>query len=98
MFLFVIEDNGTGIPIDKIDRLFKKFYQLDTTLTRSHGGTGLGLVICKGIVEAHGGRIWIDKEYTGGTRVKFTLPGRKGDNANDKGQNENGMKNAIGEL
>jgi signal transduction histidine kinase len=97
MVLFEVEDNGTGIPKDKIDSLFKKFYQLDTTLTRSHGGTGLGLVICKGIIEAHGGEIWIDKEYTRGARVKFTVPVRKGDNSNDKGQNDNRKKNAMGE-
>lgn len=97
MVLFEVEDNGTGIPKDKINSLFKKFYQLDTTLTRSHGGTGLGLVICKGIIEAHGGEIWIDKEYTRGARVKFTVPVRKGDNSNDRGQNDNRKKNAMGE-
>ena len=55
-FLFTVEDNGIGIPIDKADNLFKKFYQLDTSPTRKHVGTGLGLVICKGIIESHGGR------------------------------------------
>jgi signal transduction histidine kinase len=97
MVLFEVEDNGTGIPKDKIDSLFRKFYQLDTTLTRSHGGTGLGLVICKGIIEAHGGEIWIDKEYTEGARVKFTVPLREGDNSNDKGQNDKRNRNPIGE-
>jgi signal transduction histidine kinase len=72
--LFTVEDNGVGFPQDKIDNLFQKFYQIDTSLTRKHGGTGLGLVICKGIVEAHGGMIWIDKDYTQGAAVKFTLP------------------------
>jgi signal transduction histidine kinase len=56
------------------DNLFKKFYQIDTTATRKHGGTGLGLAISRGIVEAHGGRIWLDKTYTTGTSIKFTLP------------------------
>ena len=74
MLLFSIEDNGPGIPIDKIGNIFKKFYQIDTSLTRKHGGTGLGLAICKGIVEAHGGFIWIDNYATEGTLVKFTLP------------------------
>lgn len=72
--LFTVQDNGPGIPSDKIDNLFKKFYQIDTSLTRKHGGTGLGLAICKGIVESHGGKIWIDKNYTEGTSIKFTLP------------------------
>ncbi|MGN6615261.1 MAG: sensor histidine kinase, partial [Candidatus Nitrosocosmicus sp.] len=71
---FTVEDNGYGIQNDKIDSLFKKFYQIDTSITRKHGGTGLGLVICKGIIEAHGGRIWFDKNYTKGAAVKFTLP------------------------
>lgn len=77
-FLFTIEDNGPGIPKEKIDSLFQKFYQIDTSLTRKHGGTGLGLVICKGIVEAHGGKIWIDKDYANGACIRFTLPYKKG--------------------
>jgi signal transduction histidine kinase len=72
--VFSVSDNGPGIPIDKVANLFKKFYQIDTTLTRKHGGTGLGLAICKGIVEAHGGKIWFDMDYTGVTRIRFTVP------------------------
>ena len=71
---FTVEDNGIGIPLEKMDNLFKTFYQVDTTLTRKHGGTGLGLVICKGIIENHGGKLWIDRNYTHGTSIKFTLP------------------------
>ena len=74
MTLFSIEDNGPGIPADKSENIFKKFYQIDTSLTRKHGGTGLGLTICKGIVEGHGGTIWIDKSSNEGTVVKFILP------------------------
>ena len=70
---FTVEDNGIGIPADKMGSLFKKFYQIDTTLTRNHGGTGLGLAIAKGIVESHGGTIWLDKGYTKGASFKFTL-------------------------
>jgi signal transduction histidine kinase len=72
--MFTVEDNGIGIPADKIDNLFKKFYQIDTTLTRKHGGTGLGLSICKGIIEAHNGTIWLDEGYSKGASFKFTLP------------------------
>jgi signal transduction histidine kinase len=72
--MFTVEDNGIGIPVDKMDNLFKTFYQVDTSLTRKHGGTGLGLVICKGIVENHGGKLWIDRNFIGGTSIKFTLP------------------------
>ena len=72
--IFSVEDNGIGIPPNKIDSLFKKFYQIDTSMTRKHGGTGLGLAISKGIVEAHGGEMWVDKEYVGGAKFIFTLP------------------------
>jgi signal transduction histidine kinase len=71
---FTVEDNGSGIPFEKMDNLFKTFYQIDTSIIRKHGGTGLGLAICKGIIEAHHGEIWIDKSYRGGTSITFTLP------------------------
>lgn len=69
-----VKDNGTGIPADKQKYLFKKFYQVDTTVTRKHGGSGLGLVISKGIVEALGGRIWVESEKEKGTTFYFTIP------------------------
>ncbi|MDQ6723941.1 MAG: HAMP domain-containing histidine kinase [Thermoproteota archaeon] len=72
--VFTIKDNGPGIPTDKIGNLFKKFYQIDTKATRKHAGTGLGLVICKGIIEAHSGKIWVDKSHTKGLSIKFSLP------------------------
>ena len=74
MIQFSIEDNGVGIPPSEAKNLFQKFYQIDTSATRKHGGTGLGLVICKGIVQAHGGEIWVDKTFTNGACFKFTLP------------------------
>jgi len=73
-YIFSVEDNGSGIPEEGRKNLFQKFYQIDTSPTRKHGGTGLGLTICEGIVKAHGGRIWLDNEYTSGTRFKFTIP------------------------
>ena len=72
--LFTVEDNGIGIPVDKMDKLFQKFYQVDTSPSSQHGGSGLGLAICKGIIEQHGGEIWLDKTYSNGTAIKFTLP------------------------
>ena len=72
--LFYVKDNGKGIPKEKQDDLFKKFYQVDTSLKRSHGGTGLGLVICKGIVEALGGTIWLESQVDKGTTFYFTIP------------------------
>jgi signal transduction histidine kinase len=70
---FTVEDNGIGIPADKMDNLFKKFYQINTTLTRKHGGSGLGLAIAKGIIESHGGTIWLNKGNTKEASFKFTL-------------------------
>lgn len=81
--LFTVEDNGPGFPADKIEHIFKKFYQIDTSLTRKHGGTGLGLAICKGIVESHGGRIWIDRDYRDGAAIKFTIPINPGNENTD---------------
>jgi signal transduction histidine kinase len=72
--VFSIQDYGDGIPVDKHGRLFTKFYQVDTSLTRKAGGTGLGLVICKGIVEAHNGKIWFESEPGKGSIFRFSIP------------------------
>jgi signal transduction histidine kinase len=74
MIIFTVEDNGIGINPEKADKLFQKFYQIDTGPTRKHAGTGLGLVICRGIINAHGGKIWVDNTYESGAAIKFTLP------------------------
>ncbi len=68
-----VKDNGKGIPPDAIDKVFKKFYQVDTSSTRESGGSGLGLSICKGIIEAHGGRIWVQSEIGKGSLFAFTV-------------------------
>ena len=72
--VFAVKDNGPGIPKDKQQFLFKKFYQVDTSLKRKHGGTGLGLAISKGIVTGLGGRIWADTEEGKGSSFYFALP------------------------
>ncbi|MBI3253759.1 MAG: PAS domain-containing sensor histidine kinase, partial [Nitrosopumilales archaeon] len=54
----VVKDNGIGIKNDNLGKIFEKFYQLDTSIIREHGGAGLGLSICKGIIEGHDGKIW----------------------------------------
>jgi signal transduction histidine kinase len=69
-----VKDNGTGIPHDKQKDLFKKFYQVDTTLTRERGGSGLGLAICKGIIDNHGGKISVESEEGKGAKFTFTIP------------------------
>jgi signal transduction histidine kinase len=74
----VVKDNGSGITKEKIENMFIKFYQGDTSMTREHGGTGLGLAVCKGIVETHGGKIWVESEGIGkGIEVHILLPHKK---------------------
>ena len=72
--IFSIKDNGAGIPKDKQQNIFKKFYQADTSMTRNAGGTGLGLAICKAIIDAHNGKIWFESEPGVGTTFYFSLP------------------------
>jgi len=69
-----VKDNGPGIPQEKQENLFKKFYQVDTSLTREVGGSGLGLAICKGLVEEHGGTILAESTSGTGATFSFTLP------------------------
>ena len=71
---FSVKDDGVGIPKAKLDGLFKKFYQVDTSMTREHGGTGLGLAIVKGIVTGIGGKIWVESKENFGTTFYFTIP------------------------
>ena len=69
-----IKDNGIGIPQDKQKELFKKFYQVDATLTREKGGSGLGLAICKGIIDNHKGQISVHSIPNQGATFSFTIP------------------------
>ncbi|MDW4342261.1 cell wall metabolism sensor histidine kinase WalK [Staphylococcus saprophyticus] len=69
-----VKDNGIGIPINKVDKIFDRFYRVDKSRTRKMGGTGLGLAISKEIVEAHNGRIWANSVEGQGTSIFITLP------------------------
>jgi signal transduction histidine kinase len=71
-WLLTLSDNGIGISPEFVDKVFVIFQRLHGRDT--YGGTGIGLALCKKIVEHHGGTIWIDTDYTGGTRFCFTLP------------------------
>jgi len=69
-----VEDMGIGVPADKLEKIFDRFYQADGSSTRRYGGVGLGLAICKSILTAHGGKIWAESEVGKGSRFIFTLP------------------------
>jgi signal transduction histidine kinase len=70
---FTVRDQGRGIPAEKLERIFERFEQVDSSDARHMGGTGLGLAISRGIVERHGGRIWAESTLGEGTAVHFTL-------------------------
>jgi PAS domain S-box-containing protein len=69
-----IADTGIGIPEEDLDKIFEKFYRIETGTTRKYGGTGLGLTIAKRIVEAHGGKIWAESVLGEGSKFVLTLP------------------------
>jgi two-component system sensor histidine kinase KdpD len=67
-----VADHGPGIPKELADKIFEKFYRLPRE--RAGGGAGLGLAICRGVVEAHGGRIWVNSREGEGSTFSFSLP------------------------
>jgi PAS domain S-box-containing protein len=71
---FYVKDNGIGILEKRKDHVFKKFYQVDISFKRKYGGSGFGLVICKGIIENLGGKIWFESKEGEGTIFYFSIP------------------------
>ncbi len=69
-----VRDSGIGIPLERRDRLFQAFSQIDATTTRRFGGTGLGLAICRRLVDIMHGRIWVDSEPGQGATFSFEIP------------------------
>ncbi len=73
--LFRVIDNGIGVAPENLERIFDKFFQVDSSMTRTEGGMGLGLAIADEFVKMHGGMIWAESEGLGkGTQICFTLP------------------------
>jgi signal transduction histidine kinase len=72
--IFKIQDQGQGIPVDKLETIFERFHQVDASDSRKKGGTGLGLAICRKIVEQHGGQIWVESLLGEGSTFFVRLP------------------------
>jgi signal transduction histidine kinase len=71
---FYVEDQGRGVDSEKLEHIFDRFQQGDASDSRALGGTGLGLALCRSIVEQHGGHIWAESSPGRGSRFLFTLP------------------------
>ena len=69
-----VRDTGPGIPAEDVPHLFQKFYRVDSSATRTIGGTGLGLFICRKIIELYGGRIWVESQVGNGSSFYINLP------------------------
>ncbi|MBP1704416.1 MAG: multi-sensor signal transduction histidine kinase [Chloroflexi bacterium] len=69
-----VVDHGTGIPASALPRIFERFFKVDRSRAREGGGTGLGLAITRHVVEAHGGRIWVESEEGAGSTFAFAIP------------------------
>jgi K+-sensing histidine kinase KdpD len=85
--LIRVSDQGMGIPSEDLERIFERFYRVENEITQRVRGVGLGLAVCQGIVEAHGGRIWAESALGVGSTFYFTLPvGSRSESHSDQPQ------------
>jgi signal transduction histidine kinase len=92
--LITVADEGGGIPVEQQERVFERFYQVDSSHTRRQGGTGLGLYICKMMADAIGARIWLARSDAGGSEFCVFVPEHRSDGG-DAGGDDPGDATAI---
>jgi signal transduction histidine kinase len=93
-----IKDSGIGIPEEDIPHLFQKFYRVDNSMTRTVGGTGLGLFICKKIVELYSGQIWVESQVGKGSTFFINLPRLSAEQALEKQKTEASTLSPLGNI
>ena len=81
-----VADQGIGIPAKEFDKVFDRMYRIEHRMSQDPGGMGLGLALCKALVEGHGGRIWVESEVGKGSTFYFSLPIKTADYANGNGE------------
>jgi signal transduction histidine kinase len=79
--IIAVRDEGIGVPAEYLGRIFEKFQQVDSSSQREKGGTGLGLPICKAIVEEHGGLMGVESEPGKGSVFTFEIPLKSGEDS-----------------
>ena len=72
--IFQVRDHGIGIPASDLERVFERFYRVENSVTQTIDGVGLGLAVCRGIIQAHGGKIWAESALGQGSTFSFTVP------------------------
>jgi signal transduction histidine kinase len=86
--VITVADEGPGIPVEAHDRVFERFFQVDSSHTRRVGGTGLGLYICRKMAEAIDARIWLARSDPSGSEFCLFVPQRHGGDAEGDGSAE----------
>jgi PAS domain S-box-containing protein len=83
-----VSDQGIGIPAEEHDKIWRRFYQVDGSMTRQYGGAGIGLSIVKHVIEKHGGRVWVESEPGKGSTFAFIIPKSEVIEADTKGTSD----------